>query len=245
MLLAPDWPGLPVGVQARFSTRIGGVSRAPYGQLNLGDHVGDDPAAVAENRRRLLAEAGLPASPPWLRQVHGRQVVQLHPETADGLVADACWTEAVGLPCAVLTADCLPVLFASADGRYVAAAHAGWRGLADGVLEATVRALPVPPSSLRAWLGPAISPAAFQVGEEVRAAFVAAAADDAGHFRADGERWRADLFGLARARLRRLGLTEVSGGGLCTYSDRARFYSHRRDGTCGRMACLIWKAPGV
>lgn len=239
-LIRPDWPA-PPGVRALSSTRAGGVSLAPYDSLNLGGHVGDHPEAVAENRRRLVAQAALPREPAWLDQVHGVRVLRLDADTPQGQVGDACWTAAAQVPCAVLTADCLPVLFCSRDGRHVAAAHAGWRGLAQGVLEATLAALPVSPGELLAWMGPAIGPAAFQVGDEVRTAFVAALPEDARHFTADGERWRADLFGLARARLRRGGLGAVYGGGLCTHAQALRCFSHRRDGRSGRMASLIWR----
>lgn len=235
-LLHPDWPA-PPQVLAAVSTRQGGVSEGAYASLNLGSHVGDDPAAVAENRRRFGAVAGLALAPAWLDQVHGCTVVP-----ADGPApaqADACWTDKPGVPCAVLTADCLPVLFADRSGRCVAAAHAGWRGLAAGVLEATIATLPVPPSTLLAWLGPAIGPAAFQVGSEVRAAFTRVAAEDAAAFVPDGERWRADLYQLARARLARAGVTAVYGGGLCTVGDARLFFSHRRDGLSGRFASVI------
>ncbi len=238
-LLVPDWPA-PDNVQARISTRQGGVSTGAYASLNLGAHVGDAPAAVAENRRRLAQSAGLAASPHWLNQVHGCGVVAADADA--GSSADACWTSKPGLACAVLTADCLPVLFSDREGSCVAAAHAGWRGLAAGVLEATVAALPVPPRRLLAWLGPAIGPDAFQVGDEVRRVFVAQTAEDAAAFVADGERWRADLFALARARLGRCGVTAVYGGGLCTVSDGALFFSHRRDGVSGRFASLIQRA---
>ena len=222
-------------MQALVSTRLGGVSTGAYASLNLGGHVGDDLAAVTENRRRLAEAAGLRREPAWLNQVHGCTVVA----AGEPATADACWTETPDVPCAVMTADCLPVLFADRDGRCVAAAHAGWRGLAAGVLEATVAAMPVPPQRLMAWLGPAIGPGAFQVGDEVRAAFVAQAAEDAQAFVPDGPRWRADLFALARARLRRCGVASMYGGGLCTVGDGGRFFSHRRDGVSGRFASLI------
>lgn len=233
-LLRPDWPA-PATVRALVSTRAGGVSIEPYASLNLGVHVGDDAVAVAENRRRFNEAAGLDCPPQWLNQVHGCAVVS----AGAPAMADACWTATPGLPCAVLTADCLPVLFTDRDGTCVAAAHAGWRGLAAGVLEATLAALPAKPKQIMAWLGPAIGPQAFQVGDEVRAQFVAQAAQDAAAFVADGKRWRADLFALARARLARSGVTAVYGGGLCTVSDAARFFSHRRDGVSGRFASLI------
>lgn len=235
-LLRPDWPA-PANVRAAVSTRIGGVSVGPYASLNLGGHVGDDPTAVAENRRRFFEAAELAQAPGWLNQVHGCGVVSASAQ--DGITADACWSQTPGMPCAVMTADCLPVLFADRDGTCVAAAHAGWRGLADGVLEATVAALPVPASQLMAWMGPAIGPQAFQVGDEVRAAFVAHAAEDAAAFIADGARWRADLFALARARLARCGITAVYGGGRCTVSEPEQFFSHRRDGVSGRFASVI------
>ncbi|MDO9452655.1 MAG: peptidoglycan editing factor PgeF [Stagnimonas sp.] len=235
-LLWPDWP-VPANVHAVVSTRAGGVSRGPYASLNLGSHVGDDPAAVAENRRRFCVAAALGHAPGWLNQVHGCGVVRA--PVRDGVTADACWTQTPGVPCAVMTADCLPVLFADRDGSCVAAAHAGWRGLADGVLEATVAGLPVPASQLMAWMGPAIGPQAFQVGNEVRAAFVTQAAEDAAAFVADGARWRADLFALARARLARCGVTAIYGGGRCTVSEPEQFFSHRRDGISGRFASVI------
>lgn len=236
-LLIPEWPA-PANVRALVSTRAGGVSAGPYGSLNLGDHVGDAAAAVAENRRRFSAAAGLHHLPSWLNQVHGCDVVMAG--VSERAAADACWTARSGVPCAILTADCLPVLFAARDGSCVAAAHAGWRGLAAGVLESTVASLPAPADRLMAWLGPAIGPAAFQVGGEVRAAFVTASTDDASVFTADGERWRADLFALARARLRRCGVTAIYGGGVCTVENGEQFFSHRRDGVSGRFASLIY-----
>lgn len=238
-LLIPDWPA-PANVRAVVSTRVGGVSEGPYASLNLGDHVGDAAAAVAENRRRFSAAAGLHQPPFWLNQIHGCEVVRAG--LSERASADACWTARSGVACAILTADCLPVLFAARDGSCVAAAHAGWRGLAAGVLEATVASLPTAADQLMAWLGPAIGPAAFQVGDEVRTAFVAGAAEDASAFIADGERWRADLFALARARLRRCGVTAIYGGGVCTVENGDRFFSHRRDAVSGRFASLIYLA---
>jgi len=237
--LIPDWPA-PANVRAMVSTRRGGVSVGPYDSLNLGDHVGDLPSAVAENRRRFAEAAGLARAPRWLQQVHGCGVVS--DEAEAGSAADACWTAKADVPCAVLTADCLPVLFADLEGGCVAAAHAGWRGLAAGVLEATIAQMPVPPRRLIAWLGPAIGPKAFQVGDEVRAAFVGQAAEDAAAFAPDGQRWRADLFALARGRLGRCGVGAVYGGDICTVSDAGRFFSHRRDGLSGRFASLIQRA---
>lgn len=237
--LRPDWPA-PASVQAAVSLRGGGVSPAPFAALNLGDHVGDAPGAVAENRRRLRAALGLPGEPVWLRQVHGTTVARL-PAAAATPEADACWTSEPGTVCAVLTADCLPVLFCDDQGRHVAAAHAGWRGLAAGVLEQTLRALPVPAERLMAWLGPAIGPRHFEVGAEVRETFLRHDPQAAACFETHGEgKYRADLDALARRRLRRAGVTRINGGGLCTFSDPARFFSHRRDGVSGRMASLVW-----
>lgn len=248
-LLRPEWPA-PAVVQAVVTTRAGGVSPAPWDSLNLGTHVGDDPARVAENRARL--EAALTAiapcgTPQWLNQVHGTVVVEAEPEAARRArfvpAADAVTTTVPGLPCVVMTADCLPVFFCDRAGTRVAVAHAGWRGLCDGVLEATVARFAVP-SDVLAWLGPAIGPAAFEVGEEVRAAFLAQDAGVASAFRPSPHagRWLADIYALARARLAAVGVTAVSGGGLCTVTDREQFFSYRRDGQTGRMASVIWLA---
>jgi YfiH family protein len=241
--LFPDWPA-PPSVRAALTTRHGGVSAAPWDSLNLAAHVGDDPAHVAENRRRLRAHLDLPAEPFWLRQVHGCDVAQAG--ASDGVApcsADASVATTPGLVCAVLTADCLPVLFCDRLGSWVAAAHAGWRGLAAGVLERTVQRAPASPGELLAWLGPAIGPQAFEVGPEVREAFVAADPGAADCFSVSpAGRWLADLYGLARRRLAACGVGWVGGGGLCTYTDSDRFFSFRRDGTTGRMASLIWLA---
>ncbi len=238
--LVPGWPA-PRAVRAALTTRAGGVSRGAYASLNLALHVGDDPAAVAENRRRIRAALALPSEPSWLQQVHGRVVARLPgplPEAADAAV---CFER--GPVCAVLIADCLPVFFASRDGDRVGLAHAGWRGLAAGVLEATIAALDCDPARLLAWLGPSIGPDAFEVGAEVRAAFVEADASAAAHFRPGrADRYFADLPALARARLAACGVTAVQGAGDCTVADSARFYSYRRDGATGRMAALAWLA---
>lgn len=237
-LMRPDWV-LPAGVQACVTTRAGGVSLAPYASFNLGDHVGDDPAAVRANRARLQAE--LRVAPLWLSQVHG--VVVADADCAQGCPeADAVLARTGRRACAVMTADCLPVLFCADDASVVAAAHAGWRGLAAGVLERTVMAMNVPPARVQAWLGPAIGPQAFEVGDEVRAVFVA---DDPGAASAfapglAGGKWMADLFALARRRLARAGIRGVAGGGLCTVSRTDDFFSYRRDGRTGRFASLIW-----
>jgi YfiH family protein len=237
--IVPEWPA-PAAVGARAPTRGGGVSSGPYSSLNLGEHVGDASAAVAENRARLTRH--LPSSPRWLTQVHGTTVVDAGSLSAP-VEADASLTREAGVVCAVMTADCLPVLFCDRRGTVVAAAHAGWRGLAAGVLERTVVAMGAPPAEILAWLGPAIGPRAFEVGEEVREAFVA---DDAAAVSAfvanDRGRWQADLYALAHRRLAACGVSAVYGGGLCTFTDGARFFSFRRSPVTGRMATLVWLA---
>jgi YfiH family protein len=235
--IVPDWPA-PAGVRALVTTRSGGVSTGPYASMNLAEHVGDDPGFVAENRRRLRTH--LPAEPLWLSQVHGHAVVCAE-DAVEGVAADAAFTRRAGRVCAVLTADCLPVLLCNDAGTVVAAAHAGWRGLAGGVIEATLRAMNEPPAHLLAWLGPAIGPQAFEVGAEVRAAFLAHSPDAAAAFAAqENGKWLADLYRLAGLRLHGLGVERVFGGGFCTCRDPQRFYSFRREKTTGRMATLIW-----
>lgn len=235
--LMPDWPA-PSTVRSCVTTRAGGVSMAPFDSFNLGDHVGDATAAVQANRKTLQRELG--CQPVWLNQVHSTQVVQAGQA---GATADALWSATPGIACAVLTADCLPVLFCDRAGTRVAAAHAGWRGLAGGVLETTLQALGVPAQELLVWLGPAIGPGAFEVGGEVREVFVAKHAEALEAFRPSINRGRfmADLYHLARIRLAACGVTAVYGGGLCTYSD-ARFYSYRRAARTGRFASLVWIA---
>jgi YfiH family protein len=242
-VLIPEWP-VPPQVRACVTLRGGGVSSGAYASLNLAAHVGDDPVRVAQNRRlfvsRLASRLGLPGEPPWLEQVHGAAIADLDrgPPSAP---ADGAVTSRAGTVCAVLTADCLPVLLAHADGRRVGVAHAGWRGLAGGVLPAAVAALGTPPGELVAWLGPAIGPPAFEVGEEVRQAFAAAGFDTDAAFEANERgRWQADLYTLARESLRAAGVPRVFGGGFCTYTDADRFFSHRREAPCGRFATLIW-----
>lgn len=238
--LRPDWPA-PAAIRAAFTTREGGVSSGRHAGLNLGRNCGDVAAAVDENRRRLAAGLGLPSAPEWLRQVHGTRVLAL-PHGQPEPEADGVWTAQVDVVCAVQSADCLAVLFCDRDATVVAAAHAGWRGLAAGVLEATVATLPVDPGRLLAWVGPAIGPEAFEVGEEVPAAFIAVDPAAAACFRpgTQPDKYLGDLFALARQRLGRAGVTAVYGGGISTHADPARFYSFRRDGVCGRMAALIW-----
>jgi YfiH family protein len=247
-LLDCGWP-LPPGVRAAFTTRRGGASAAPWDSFNLATHVGDSPAAVAANRARLRALLGLSAEPAWLNQVHGTVVADLDalPPPTAAVTADAAVTSAAGRACVIMVADCLPVLFASREGARVGAAHAGWRGLASGVLENTVAALGVPAGQLTTWIGPGILQEHFEVGGEVRAAFVDADAGAAPHFAANARsRWQADLVALARRRLAALGVADVHGGTWCTYADRGKFFSHRRDGqksgNSGRMAALIWKS---
>lgn len=239
-VITPDWPA-PARVRALSTIRLGGVSKGAYAELNLGDHVGDSPSAVASNRHRLVSRQGLPAMPGWLRQVHGTRVADLR-SAPPRPEADAAWTDRRHQVCAILTADCLPVLFCDTAGSVVAAAHAGWRGLVAGVLVETVRRLPVAASNLMAWLGPAISQPAFEVGKEVRAAFLARDEVYSSGFiaSANAGKYQADLYALARLQLLALGIGSVHGSDYCTYADPDRFFSYRRDGECGRMASLIW-----
>ncbi len=241
-LLQMEWE-LPPGVRAACTTRLGGVSRAPWDSFNLATHVGDDPEHVAANQARLRELLEVEAEPAWLNQMHGVAVADLDTGTPSSQpTADAAVTSRTGVPCVVMVADCLPVLFTTLDGSRVAAAHAGWRGLAAGVLEETVGALGVPGSHLRAWLGPAISQQHFEVGDEVREAFVGDNKGAAIHFARNASgRWQADLVGLAIRQLNRLGVTDVSGGKWCTFADRESFFSHRRDGRGGRIAALVWR----
>lgn len=243
-------------MKALFSTRAGGVSMAPYDSLNLGDHVGDKPADVAVNRHILQSAIGV--RPVFLQQVHGTAIVNLTPETPDGSVADACMTTQAGMACTIMVADCLPVLFTDLEGRAVAAAHAGWRGLADGVLTQTLFKFMAlagvnhvqSATKIIAWLGPCIGPAAFEVGDEVRAAFESMSPKAAHLFKPLGSgKWLANLPGLAKLQLQQLGVTNIYGndGSLdwCTVGQPSRFFSHRRDavllGGSGRLAACIWK----
>lgn len=238
--IKPDWPA-PPHVRAVSTERLGGVSVGVYRSFNLGSRVGDTERFVAENRRRLARAERLPAEPTWLNQVHGRSVARLGSMSASD-AADAAVTSAVGTVCVVLTADCLPVLLTSRDGSVVAAAHAGWRGLADGILANTIDALSCEPEQLLAWLGPGISADAYEVGDEVRSAFVERNAATASAFARNARgRWQADLYMLARQALAERGVVDVYGGGFCTYNEDGRFFSHRREAPCGRMATLIWK----
>ncbi len=249
--LAPDWPA-PRGVRAAFTLRAGGVSAPPWDSLNVGVHVGDAAAAVHENRRRLRAALALPAEPLWLDQVHGVEVVAADAIPADVASrprGDAVVAARPGVVCAIQVADCLPVLFASLDGQRIGAAHAGWRGLAAGVLEATLAALGRPAAQVMAWLGPAIGPAHFEVGDEVRAAFCDPPAGHAGPAGPDPAaafvrnargRWDCDLYELARQRLAAAGVHSVWGGGEDTCGDPLRYFSHRRGAPTGRHVALLW-----
>ncbi|RON17857.1 peptidoglycan editing factor PgeF [Pseudomonas frederiksbergensis] len=234
--LIPDWPA-PAGVKACVTTRAGGVSLAPFDSLNLGDHVDDSPEAVAENRRRLTDHFSI--QPAWLKQVHG--IVVAHADPSITATADASWTTTPGIACSAMTADCLPALFCDRAGTRVAAAHAGWRGLAAGVLEATLDSLAVPPEDVLVWLGPAIGPQAFEVGPEVRETFVQQLPEAAKAFvpSQNAGKFMADIYALARLRLAARGVTAVYGGGFCTVTD-PRFFSYRRSPRTGRFASLIW-----
>jgi len=256
--LYPDWPA-PAGVHALCSTRVGGVSAAPYDSLNLGDHVGDDAAHVAANR--ALFEQTMGARPVFLQQVHGTRVLRLDAATASGLEADACVTDVPGLACTIMVADCLPVLLTTVQGGWVGAAHAGWRGLAGqggaGVLPETCKTFCAlaqvgraqVATDVIAWLGPCIGPQAFEVGAEVRHTFVAHDAQAAQWFKPmPGGKWLADLAALARQRLAALGITQIYGNDSsapwCTVGNASRFFSHRRDRRSGRFAVSIWLAGG-
>lgn len=239
--LTPDWPAAS-HINAVTTTRQGGVSQAPFDSMNLGDHVGDDRHAVQQNRQLLVDHLALPESPIWLNQIHSNVVSHLDNEHYP-LDADASVTHQRGQSCVVMTADCLPVLFCDKEGTVVAASHAGWRGLHAGILEKTVAAMNAEPEDILAWLGPAIGPTAFEVGGEVRQAFmnVQIQAEHAFQKKADGK-WLADIYLLAKQRLNAVGVQQVFGGGACTYSDTQRFYSYRKTPKTGRMASLIWMA---
>lgn len=236
--IIPEWPA-PESVRAVMTTREGGVSLAPFNAMNTATHVGDDPRAVQRNRS-ILGQ-WLPGEPVWLNQVHGIAVANAdacHPVPPDADASVARWPEQV---CVVQTADCLPVLCCDVHGRVVAAAHAGWRGLAAGVLEATIQRMSVPADTILVWMGAAIGPAHFEVGEDVRQTFVGQHAHAAHAFRSTREgKWLADIYLLARIRLEAVGVKQIFGGGLCTYADAARFYSYRRERQTGRMSSLIW-----
>lgn len=239
--LQPDWPA-PTNIRALTTLRMGGVSLPPYASLNLGDHVDDDPKAVSENRQRLQ-QLKLPSDPLWLKQTHSTRVVDAstYQGQTDSLEADASYSTSPGLVCAVMTADCLPVLICNRQGTQVAAVHAGWRGLAAGIIEAAIKQFPGNHADLLIWLGPAIGPAAYEVGNDVRVAFLQQSPEAEQAFKPSNEnKWYMDIYSLARQRLAGMGVRHIYGGEYCTYTDQDRFYSYRRDGITGRMASLIW-----
>ena len=242
-IISPDWPASD-RVRAVSTTRLGGVSKGVFESLNLGDHVGDDPVRVATNRQRLQDQLALPSEPIWLKQIHGNAVVDAA-RTAHGVEADAAYTQQANIVCVIMTADCLPILLCDRAGTCVAAIHGGWRGLVNGVIANTVNTLDrfCDSANLMAWLGPAIGPEAFEVGDEVRAAFIALDSDSDAYFRPSPQgRWLADIYALASLQLQCFGIGQIYGGDYCTVSDEAHFFSYRRGGGCGRMASLIWLA---
>ncbi len=238
-LIFPDWPQ-PKNIASCSTTRIGGVSLPPFDSLNLGCHVDDDPKAVSENRCRLISLAQLPQQPLWLEQVHGTTVLHLDNGIIKSKQADAVYTNTVEQVCAIMTADCLPVLFCNKNGTEVAAAHAGWRGLCNGVLENTVAKFSCPPDEIMAWLGPAIGPEKFEVGAEVRDAFLNQSSELSLAFTSHGDKYLADIYLLARKKLQAVGIISIYGGSFCTVTEENRFFSYRREGKTGRMASLIW-----
>ncbi|WGE47085.1 peptidoglycan editing factor PgeF [Actinobacillus equuli] len=241
--ITPNWYA-PEHIRAFTTVRTGGVSQVPFDSFNLGDHVGDNPKDVQQNRQLLVEQFGLPHFPLFLTQTHSTRVIRL-PYDGDNLEADAVYTDQLNQVCLVMTADCLPVLFYSKDGKEVAAAHAGWRGLCDGVLENTVAEFACPPAEICAWLGPAIGPNAFQVGKEVIEQFCAFDPQAKQAFVADlttSGKFLGNLYQIAQQRLRKLGITEISGGEHCTFTEQECFFSYRRDKQTGRMASLIWRS---
>lgn len=239
-LIVADWDA-PAGVHAVTTTRQGGVSQPPFDSFNLGDHVGDDRQAVSRNRQRLMQLAALPAPPLWLQQTHSTQVIDADNWQA-GIAGDAVINDRANVVCAILTADCLPVCLCDRQTGKVAAIHAGWRGLANGIIEATISRMQVNPAHLIAWLGPAIGPRQFEVGNDVYQAFTQADRQAAKAFELQhNDRYLADIYQLARQRLNASGVAQIAGGEYCTVSDPATFYSYRRDGQTGRMATLLWR----
>lgn len=253
--LLADWPA-PRGIHALVTTRIGGVSKSPYETFNLAQHVGDDASLVQQNRQRLqsILEAYSSKSieePVWISQVHGTEVLNLDlisnsAAKQNNVEADAVYSSVAAQPCLVQTADCLPVLFCDDSGQEIAAAHAGWRGLAAGILEDTLARFSASPSKILAWMGPAIGPERFEVGIDVYESFVAANQSYAAAFQpvsgSEQQKWLADLYKLARWQLEKLGITRIYGGDFCTYQQSELFYSYRRDGATGRMASVIWRS---
>jgi len=233
-----EWPA-PAGVRAVFSTRRGGASSAPWASLNLGSHVGDEPRAVAANRAALCASLGLASEPCWLEQIHSDILIDLDAADASRR-GDAAITRTRGRVATVMVADCLPVLLCDAQGRQVAAVHAGWRGLAAGLIQKSVAAFGASPADVIAWLGPAIGPHAYAVGADLRTRFLMVDAHNADAFHWHDGQWHMDLARIAELQLRAAGVTSIHGGGLCVHSDAANFFSYRRDGETGRMAALVW-----
>lgn len=246
--LKPDWQ-VASRVRAIVTTRRGGTSSSPYDSLNLATHVGDDPAAVSRNREMLKDALNLPAEPLWLEQVHGTEVVDSRCDIE--CKADASYADEPGNVCAVMTADCLPVFLADTQGNEIAVVHAGWKGLLHGVIEAAIKKFKAPPGNIHAWLGPAIGPENFEVGAEVRKAFADEAKSSAMVITAFtpvgdmGNKFLADIYRLAKFRLNRMGVNNISGGDFCTVDNKEMFYSYRRDGITGRMASLIWIAEDI
>lgn len=240
-LITPNWPA-PAHIHAVCTTRIGGISQPPYDSLNLGDHVGDDPTAVAQNRHMLSQALTLPSPPCWITQVHGTRAINTQNWQA-GDEADASYATTSNAVCAVMTADCLPILLCDKQGHYVAAIHAGWRGLADGIIEATIAQAPCEPSQILAWLGPAIGPQSFEANDDVRDIFLSQQpADETGFTPLQEQKWLVDMYHIARHRLATMGVSDVYGEADCTVRNPDRFFSFRRDGETGRMASLIWIA---
>lgn len=238
MLIKPDWPA-PSSITSLVTTREGGISQAPWSGFNLATHVGDDPVHVAHNRQQLITQGNLPSSPEWLDQTHSTDVINLTNQTSRQ--ADASWTNVKNQVAVVLTADCLPLLLTNKQGSEVAAVHAGWKGLLNGIVIKAVSAMQSPVDDILVWLGPAISQTHFEVGSEVKAQFCQQYAQADQHFKASAnEKYHADLYALARDQLQSLGVVSIYGGDDCSYADEQRFYSYRRDGVTGRMASLIW-----
>ena len=242
--LVPDWPA-PEHVKAVITLRtglgVGGISQGAYADFNLATHVGDEPQQVLSNRQLLTTQLNLPSEPVWLEQVHSQEVVRAEDAQGRLVKADAAYTSQNQLPCVVMTADCLPLLVTDIQGRCVAAIHAGWRGLAEGIIKTTLDKLPVENKELLVWLGPAIGPQAYEVGDDVRQAFMQRDSNASKAFaQVDEAHWLMDIYQLARQQLKQLGVQQIFGGEYCTYSDETRFYSFRRDQVTGRMASIIW-----
>ena len=240
-MIKPNWPA-PKNIFACTSTRDGGVSQPPYASLNLGDHVDDNPQHVAKNRQHFCTLAQLPRVPVWLQQTHSTVAIELDDQTAETITpqADACFTQATNMPCTIMTADCLPLLICNRQGTEVAAIHAGWRGLRDGIIATTLARLQTQPEDLLVWLGPAIGPKVFELNNEIQLDFLTRNAQNSLAFKQVNSKWFADIYALARIALNALGVEHIFGGDYCTFSDEERFFSYRRDGITGRMASTIW-----